>query len=747
MIAKGNLHGNGAKLARYMMTGEKGEIAQVVETRGLDGFGGEPVKAFAILQQTAEAHTNCKLPFFHAQTRLPAGETLSDKQWLEVADREEKRLGFTGQPRIVAFHINPDTGEKHLHCAWFRVDLETMRAIDPGMYKNHLKLLSRTLEKEFALREITNTRQPHDRARYADRREVEESRRLGTDVRAIRTAILDCFEKSDNGRAFKAALDERGFQLANGDRRDCFVVVDAAGGQHALNKKLTGKTLAETRTRLSDLDRTQLPTVEQAQEVQAERAARAAQERVKHGGAERAANQNACPEPMTVAALENEPWKAVDLALPKDADRTLLATAALCADQCAKVAFAYGRVAAVIEPEAAEFYRERHDSAAGRRDEARSELARLAPEQTSKVSPFLHPERVAQLAESDLQTERAAQILARSEPRTITPEAIRENPWNILQRELPQDAGRELAMQVLETARGLYREILEHREASYTEEERRLWDHTAGVIEFVRFRQAGARLTELDRQELEAGWRETAQESTRPAPENAQQAESSADQARRDFGAARSRVTEPGVFDRDAADRRWSEAVEDAAIKAAAREANQPTRDKSHSRDGTETAGKAPQSSEAKAASTAPRQSKAHVSEPPRAAQTEIRQTVAEAERATTKSFADAGRLVKKGLGFGSRLLGMIGDHLTAVISGVADMFAPTAPPTREEIQGKQRAAEDRERQAEPERAVAAQEARLQELLDQIRRNDAQARLRRERGEERDDDRGRERER
>ena len=68
--------------------------------------------------------------------------------------------------------------------------------------------------------------------------------------------------------------------LANGDRRDCFVVIDPAGGQHALNKKLTGLTLAETRDRLADLDRSQLPSVEQAKEMQA---AREAQEREKHG--------------------------------------------------------------------------------------------------------------------------------------------------------------------------------------------------------------------------------------------------------------------------------------------------------------------------------------------------------------------------------------------------------------------------------------------------------------------------------
>jgi len=52
--------------------------------------------------------------------------------------------------------------------------------------------------------------------------------------------------------------------LAAGDKRDCFVVIDAAGGHHALNKKLTGMTLAQIRQRLGDLGRAQLPSVDQA---------------------------------------------------------------------------------------------------------------------------------------------------------------------------------------------------------------------------------------------------------------------------------------------------------------------------------------------------------------------------------------------------------------------------------------------------------------------------------------------------
>jgi hypothetical protein len=270
MIAKGNLHGQGGKLARYLMTSELGEDVEFVEARGLDGFGADPVAAFEALQDIARHHMQAKKPFFHSQTRIAPGEELTREQWMEVADREEKRLGFEGQPRIITFHIH-ENGERHMHIGWSRIDLEEMRAIDPGLFKNHLNQIARDFEKKFELRELSNARQPEDRAKAPGRGEEEESRRLNTDVRKIRTAILDCLEHADGGRGFRAALAERGLTLANGDRRDGFVVIDEAGGQHALNKKLTGLTLAAMRERMSDLDRSELPSVEQAKQLQVER--------------------------------------------------------------------------------------------------------------------------------------------------------------------------------------------------------------------------------------------------------------------------------------------------------------------------------------------------------------------------------------------------------------------------------------------------------------------------------------------
>ena len=288
MILKGNTHGDGAALARYMLTGKDGETAEFVQARGLDFFSSDPAAAFGIMQRMAEATTKSTMPFFHGQIRAaPDDKPLTAAQVLETADRMEKRLGFTGHPRMITAHTDLATGEKNFHVAWFRMDVERNCVIDPGLFKVKLNEEARFIEKDFGLRIVSSRRQPHDRARAAKRTEFEQSRRLDTDDRKIRTAILDGFEKSDGGKAFAAAMKAHGYELANGDRRNCFVVIDQAGGFHALNKALTGKTLAEIGARLADLDRS---TLRNATEVSRERqpqrqTAREAQEGQQYAGA------------------------------------------------------------------------------------------------------------------------------------------------------------------------------------------------------------------------------------------------------------------------------------------------------------------------------------------------------------------------------------------------------------------------------------------------------------------------------
>ena len=235
------------------------------------GFAANNIRDAFIDVQMQAAATQAEKPFFHAYARLPKfeAEKLTRENWLTFADRLEKRLGFDDQPRAVAFHHQAN-GDTHMHIAWSRIDLESLTAIDPGLYKNKMKQLCREFEQEFGLTKVPNERGKDVKTKSAARAEFEQSRRLGTDLKAIRNTIQECWQSADSGQAFTSALAEHGLILAKGDRRD-YVIIDREGGDHALSKRITGATAAATRQRMADIDRATLPSVEDAKASQRER--------------------------------------------------------------------------------------------------------------------------------------------------------------------------------------------------------------------------------------------------------------------------------------------------------------------------------------------------------------------------------------------------------------------------------------------------------------------------------------------
>lgn len=256
MIAKGNTHADCGKLAAYMVTGKDGEKAELYELRG---FASDDIrKAFRTVAFLAEG-THCDKPLFHVQVRNPEGEALTREQWRQVAERIERINGLTDQPRAIAFHTDKTTGHEHMHVAWSRIDDEAMRARPLPFFKLRLKEICRELEIELGLTRVRNDRERPE-IRAAKRGEQAQAKRLGNDDRAIRGAIRDAWERADNGKAFVAALDERGLMLCAGDRRD-YVVMDERGGTHALGKRLLGVSAADTRKVLADLDRDAMPSV------------------------------------------------------------------------------------------------------------------------------------------------------------------------------------------------------------------------------------------------------------------------------------------------------------------------------------------------------------------------------------------------------------------------------------------------------------------------------------------------------
>lgn len=262
MIAKGTPHKNGALLARYLVTGKDRERAELWQLRGF-ALGGI-VDAFRSVHVMAGG-TRCRAPFFHVYVRNREGESLNREQWERTADRIERVLGLNDQPRAIAFHTAEDTGDCHMHIAWSRIDQHTLTAKPLPFFKERLKKASRELEELFDLPPVPNQRETP--IRFAPTRaEEEQARRLGLDVHIPREFIRNCFEISDCGKSFEAALASQGLVLARGDSRD-FLVVDREGGMHALGKRILGVSAAEIRRRLADLCRDHLPTLEQARKA------------------------------------------------------------------------------------------------------------------------------------------------------------------------------------------------------------------------------------------------------------------------------------------------------------------------------------------------------------------------------------------------------------------------------------------------------------------------------------------------
>jgi len=268
MIAKGTTHNNGAKLAAYMTRAKAGERAELWQ---LSGFAAGDIRdAFRDVHVMAEA-TRCVKPFMHVQVRNPEGETVTRQEWERIANRIEEKLGLTGQPRAIAFHINKETGHEHMHVAWSRIDQETFKARPVPYFKFRLKEASREMEEVLGLTRVRNQRDGP--IFYAPTRAQEEqSRRLGVDIHEVRKIIRDCWERSDNGASFQAALADKGFVLAKGERRD-FLVIDHKGGMHAIGKRILGMSASETRARMADLDRDRLPSVQEARQQIRERQA------------------------------------------------------------------------------------------------------------------------------------------------------------------------------------------------------------------------------------------------------------------------------------------------------------------------------------------------------------------------------------------------------------------------------------------------------------------------------------------
>jgi hypothetical protein len=252
VVIKGNPRGSPGGLADHLKRTDTNERMEVKELRGvvaqdLDGALREMDAHGAALRTTRT--------LYHASINTRADERLTDEQRSHAIDQLEAKLDLTGQARAVVVHETE--GREHCHVVWARTDLDHMRAIRcDHNYRKHEEV-ARALEQEFGHARVQGAHVGREGAERPQRTpshaEMQQAERTGLTPAEAKEQITAIWQRTDSGKAFAAALEESGWTLARGDKRD-FVVLDPHGETHSLARRVDGAKAKDVRERMADLD-------------------------------------------------------------------------------------------------------------------------------------------------------------------------------------------------------------------------------------------------------------------------------------------------------------------------------------------------------------------------------------------------------------------------------------------------------------------------------------------------------------
>jgi len=268
MIIKGKSRSGPGALAAHLGNAETNERVTLLETRGTVA---DDLRGALIELDAYAAGTRCEKPLYHAAISPEPPHRLSPEQRAEAIDALEATLGLTGHARVVVMHEKKD--REHIHVVWSRIDLKKNRSVsDSHNYRKHEEC-ARELERRFGHDRVQGAHAEREGVERPDRTpsraELRQEERTGIRGKQVKQEVTAAFRASDSADAFKAALEEKGYVLAQGDSRD-FVVVDRAGGIHSLARRIDGMRAAPLREFMAPIDRQSLPTADQARDLAAE---------------------------------------------------------------------------------------------------------------------------------------------------------------------------------------------------------------------------------------------------------------------------------------------------------------------------------------------------------------------------------------------------------------------------------------------------------------------------------------------
>ncbi|MEL7167484.1 MAG: relaxase/mobilization nuclease domain-containing protein [Pseudomonadota bacterium] len=249
MILEGNTRGYGAELARHLLNPRDNDHVTV---HGIEGFVTDDLfGAFAEAEAIAQA-TQCQKYLFSLSLNPPTDQSASVELFEATIAETESRLGLTGQPRAIVFHEK--NGRRHAHVVWSRIDAQALKAINMPHYKRKLTRQAH----EIYLAQGWDVPKGFERFEDRDplntgRDEAQQAKRTQRDRATLKRMFRECWEQSDSGPAFAAALEAQGYVLARGDRRGV-VAVDADGHIWSLSR-WCGVKPRDLRRKVGVLDR------------------------------------------------------------------------------------------------------------------------------------------------------------------------------------------------------------------------------------------------------------------------------------------------------------------------------------------------------------------------------------------------------------------------------------------------------------------------------------------------------------
>ena len=279
MIPFASQRGGGQDLATHLMNAHDNEFIEIGHVRG--AVAKDLHGAFAEWEAQAHALTKCR-QYLCSLSISPdqLQGRITREQYFDYIERAEERMGLTGQPRAVIFHIKEDARgqmREHCHVVWSRIDVEQGKARPLSFFKDKLMTVTREFARDHGL-ELPDgyhrQEDKHRRNRQLSSYDAIKQKETGITHEERIAAVTSAWQRSDSAAAFVNALEDAGYVLACGRNKTRLVLVDIYGHVTALTRLIDDPTVRARQVREflgPDYAAENLPTAEEAQELAGQR--------------------------------------------------------------------------------------------------------------------------------------------------------------------------------------------------------------------------------------------------------------------------------------------------------------------------------------------------------------------------------------------------------------------------------------------------------------------------------------------